>query len=65
MPRKPNLLADRPAMVWARAGKGQFVFFGFQPQFRASTPVTFKLLFNSLLLPKVSEGMAGVAGPTL
>jgi hypothetical protein len=57
-----ELLADRPAMVWARAGRGQFVFFGFQPQFRASTPGTFKLIFNSLLLPKVGEDMAGVAG---
>ena len=62
---KTELLANRPAMVWARAGKGQFVFFGFQPQFRASTPGTFKLLFNSVLLPKVSKEMAGVAGPTL
>jgi len=61
---KIDLLANRPAMVWARAGRGQFVFFGFQPQFRASTPGTFKLLFNSLLLPKISEEGAGVAGVT-
>lgn len=59
---KAELLANRPAMVWARAGRGQFVFFGFQPQFRASTPGTFKLIFNSLLLPEVGEDAAGVAG---
>jgi hypothetical protein len=59
-----ELLADRPAMVWVRAGRGQLVFFGFQPQFRASTPGTFKLLFNSVLLPKIGEGEAGVAGVT-
>ena len=59
-----ELLAERPAMVWVRAGRGQLVFFGFQPQFRASTPGTFKLLFNSVLLPKVGESEAGVAGVT-
>jgi hypothetical protein len=59
-----ELIANRPAMVWARAGRGQFVFFGFQPQFRASTPGTFKLLFNSILLPKISVESAGVAGVT-
>ena len=44
-------LQNRPSMVWVRAGKGQLVLFGFQPQFRGSTPATFKLVFNSLLLP--------------
>jgi hypothetical protein len=57
-----ELLAERPAMVWVRAGKGQLVLFGFQPQFRASTPGTFKLIFNALMLPKVTENEAGVAG---
>jgi len=57
-----ELLAGRPAMVWARAGRGQLVLFGFQPQFRASTPATSKLLFNALLLPEVPDDMAGVAG---
>ena len=40
-------------MVWVRAGKGQLVFYGFRPQFRGSTPATFKLVFNALLLPPV------------
>jgi hypothetical protein len=57
-----ELLAERPAMVWTRAGRGQLVLFGFQPQFRASTPTTFKLIFNALLLPKVERFEAGVAG---
>ncbi len=57
-----DLLAERPAMVWVRAGFGQLVLFGFQPQFRASIPGTFKLVFNALILPKVRKGEAGVAG---
>jgi len=44
-------LQKRPTMVWVRAGKGQIVLFGFRPQFRGSTPATFKLVFNALLLP--------------
>jgi hypothetical protein len=46
-------LQNRPTMVWVRAGKGQLVFYGFRPQFRGSTPATFKLVFNALLLPPV------------
>ncbi len=49
-------LQNRPAMVWVRAGKGQLVLFGFRPQFRGSTPATFKLVFNALLLPPLGEG---------
>jgi hypothetical protein len=44
-------LANTPAMVWISKGKGQLVLFSFNPQFRASTPATYKLLFNALLLP--------------
>ncbi len=47
----PELLASKAVMVWLRAGKGQLVLMGFNPQFRGSTPATFKLLFNALLLP--------------
>jgi hypothetical protein len=43
-------------MVWVRAGKGQLVLFGIRPQFRGATPVTFKLVFNALLLPPLGEG---------
>jgi len=45
-----KILGDRPSIVWLKKGKGQVVLFSFNPQFRASTPVTYKLLFNSLLL---------------
>ncbi len=50
---KEELLADRTVMAWIKKGKGQLVIFGFNPQFRASTPVSYKLLFNSLLLAKL------------
>jgi len=45
-------LAGKPAAIWVTKGKGQLVLFTFNPQFRASTPVTYKLLFNALLLPE-------------
>ena len=45
-----ELLENKSAMVWVKKGKGQFVFYGFYPQFRASTSGTYKLLFNALLL---------------
>ena len=46
-------LSNKTAMVWFRKGKGQLVLMGFNPQFRASTQGSFKLLFNSLLLEKM------------
>jgi len=45
-----KLLSEEVAMVWVKKGEGQMVFFSFCPQFRGSTPATYKLLFNSLLL---------------
>jgi len=48
-------LENKTVMAWLSKGKGQFVLFGFNPQFRASTGATYKLLFNSLLLPKITE----------
>ena len=50
-----ELLGNKSAMVWLKKGKGQVVLFAFNPQFRASTPVSYKLLFNALLL-KEAEG---------
>ncbi len=46
-------LANKTVMAWLRKGKGQLVLMGFNPQFRASTQGTFKLLFNALLLEKL------------
>ncbi len=45
-----KLLSEEVAMVWVKKGEGQLVLFSFCPQFRGSTPATYKLLFNSLLL---------------
>ena len=43
-------MGNRAAMIWMEKGKGQFVLFGFGPQFRASTQASYKLLFNAILL---------------
>jgi glutamine amidotransferase-like uncharacterized protein len=43
-------MGNRAAMIWMQKGKGQFVLFGFGPQFRASTQSAYKLLFNAILL---------------
>ena len=45
-------LPNKAAMIWMKKGKGQFVFIAFSPIFRASVPSSYKLLFNSILLPK-------------
>lgn len=45
-----NLIGNKVAMVWLKKGKGQMVLYGFSPIFRASTPVTYKLVFNALML---------------
>lgn len=49
---KDELMANKAAMIWMKKGRGQFVFFGFGPQFRASTQGSFKLLFNAILLDR-------------
>jgi hypothetical protein len=47
---KEKAVHDRSAMIWLRKGNGHLVLFGFNPQFRAATAGTYKLLFNALLL---------------
>ncbi len=47
---KENLLKKEAALVWVQKGKGQIILSSFNPQFRSSTAVTYKLLFNALLL---------------
>jgi len=47
---KEELIGNKAVMLWMKKGKGQFVFFAFNPQFRASTHISFKLLFNSILM---------------
>ncbi|MDA3822616.1 MAG: M14 family metallopeptidase [Bacteroidales bacterium] len=43
-------IGKQSAMIWIEKGDGHLVLFGFNPQFRASTQSSFKLLFNSILL---------------
>ena len=45
-------MGNKAAMIWLKKGKGQFVFYGFGPQFRVSTQGSFKLLFNAMLLER-------------
>jgi hypothetical protein len=52
---KEELLSNKTCLVWLKKGKGQLVLFGFNPQFRASTHGSYKLLFNSVLLPEIKE----------
>ena len=46
-------MGNTAAVIWMRKGKGQFVLYGFNPQFRASTQASYKLLFNGLLLDRI------------
>jgi hypothetical protein len=52
---KEDKLGNKSAMVWLKKGKGQLILFAFSPQFRASTNVSYKLLFNSILLQKLKN----------
>ena len=45
---KEELMSEKPAMICLRKGKGELILYSFSPQFRASTPATYKLLFNAL-----------------
>ncbi len=48
-----KLLYNKSALIWIKKGKSQFVLMGFSPIFRASVAGNYKLLFNSILLPKI------------
>ena len=41
-------IAEKPAMVKAKYGKGSVVLFAFRPQFRAQPRGTYKLIFNTI-----------------
>src|SRR5256885_3014360 len=44
----PERVAGRAALVRVKLGTGQVVLFGFRPQYRGQSIVTYPLLFNSL-----------------
>ncbi len=44
----PEMIANKPASVDARVGRGRVVLIGFRAQHRAQTHASFRLLFNSL-----------------
>jgi len=44
----PERLAGRPAMLRARIGQGEVILFGFQPNYRGQSIVTWPLLFDVL-----------------
>lgn len=43
-------VGNKAALIWLKKAKGELIFFAFNPQFRALTQGSYKLLFNSLLL---------------
>jgi len=51
---KVEKVGNKTSVVWLKKGRGQLVLFAFSPIFRASTQASFKLLFNALLLPKIT-----------
>ena len=44
----PEHLAGQPALLRARVGEGEVILFGFQPNYRGQTIVTWPLLFNAI-----------------
>ena len=44
----PERLAGRPALLRARVGAGEVILFGFQPNYRGQSIVTWPLFFNAI-----------------
>jgi hypothetical protein len=45
-----KFLYNKAGMVWLKKAKGEFILMAFSPIFRASTPASYKLIFNAILL---------------
>jgi hypothetical protein len=43
-------IAGKTALIDAKSGNGHIVLFGMRPQYRAQSYLTFKLLFNALVM---------------
>lgn len=44
----PEYLANKPALVEVKVGRGRAILFGFRPQYRGQSVATFPLLFQAL-----------------
>jgi hypothetical protein len=58
-----RVIANRAAVIDATVGQGRVVLIGFRAQHRAQPHATFKLLFNSLLLPVPPAPASPAAAP--
>lgn len=58
-----RVIANRAAVIDATVGQGRVVLIGFRAQHRAQPHATFKLLFNSLLLPVPPPPASPAAAP--
>jgi len=57
--RGAELIADKPAIVEVRYGRGKIILLGFAVQHRGQPHGTFRLLFNSILSSTMGKGTEG------
>ncbi len=57
--RGAELIADKPAIVEVRYGRGRIILLGFAVQHRGQPHGTFRLLFNSILSSTIAKGAGG------